>query len=411
MHILYLYQYFTTRQGVGHTRAYEFARQFVEQGHEVTVVTAGASRDAPSGHEVALTEGIRVIRLRAGYSDYISGTHLSYAARIRAFLDFSIKSTLFCLRQPEARRADVLYASSPPLTVALPALLLSLLNRVPLIFEVRDCWPEAPIQMGALKNPGLISLMRLLEKLVYRRSKHVVALSPDMREAILATGVDRSKVDVVPNCADLDLFYPDVAGAAARREELGVQGKFVCLYFGAMGEANGLHAVLDSAEVLKKRGDEGIVFVLCGDGKERQGLVARASALGLSNVIFVDPVPKEELATIVASADVCLTHYKNVPILYTCSPNKLFDALSAGKPVIVNTPGWTKALLEEHEAGFYVRPDDPAHLADTLRELSQDPERIKVYGKNARALAESHFDRRAQALKLLGILQAHARRN
>lgn len=406
MHILYLYQYFTTRQGIGHTRCYEFAKRFVWQGHKVTVVTAGSSTDTFTGCHQEVVDGVKVIKLRAGYSDYIAGTRLSYAARIRAFLSFSLKSTLFCLTSKELRDVDVIYASSPPLTVALPALLASWLRRTPLVFEVRDCWPEAPIQMGALNNPVLISLARLLERLIYRRSEHLVALSPGMRdEMIQSSGVDPSKVSVIPNCADLDLFRPDVPGGDAVRKRLGTEGKFVCLYFGAMGEVNGLHAVLDSAEVLKQLGER-VVFVLCGHGKERQSLEARAQQLRLDNVRFAPSVPKAAVAEIVAAADVCLTHFKNVPILYTCSPNKLFDALSAGKLVIVNTPGWTKALLEEHRAGFYANPEDPGDLARTLAHLSRTPELVKRYGENARRLAETAFSRDKHAVRLLNVLTA-----
>lgn len=302
----------------------------------------------------------------------------------------------------------MLYATSPPLTIGVPALLVSFLRRVPLVFEVRDCWPEAAVQLGALRQPLLIWLARAFERFVYRRAKHVVTLSPGMREVIVATtGTDTSKVSVVPNCADLELFHPGVDGAAARKS-LGVEDKFVCLYFGAMGEANGLSALLGAFALLQERG-ESIVAVFCGAGGQRAALEAEVRRLDLGNVIFTGPFPKEAMPDLVAAADLCLLHFKNVPILATSSPNKLFDALSAGKPVLHNTDGWIRAMLESHRAGFFVSTDDPATFADELTRLSQNPEQLRAYGQNARTLAETAFDRREQGRRLAGILAAAAR--
>ncbi len=405
MHILYLYQFFSTRKDVGHTRAYEFAKQFVAQGHRVTVVTSGAGIEMTKSVHKSVVDGIEVVRLRAGYSNYLVGNTLPYVARIKVFLSFLLRSTAYCLCAKDLGTVDVLYATSPPLTVAVPALLIGFIRRVPLVFEVRDCWPEAPIQLGVLRQPLLIWLARALERLVYRRAKHVVALSPGMRDVILSTtGLDTAKVSVVPNCADLDFFYPGVEGADGVREALGLENKFVCLYFGAMGEANGLRALLNAFRVLHIRGETQIVAVLCGAGKERASLETEAHEIGLDNVIFTGPLPKEAVPKLVAAADICLSHFKDVPILGTSSPNKLFDALSAGKPVLDNTNGWIKELLESYQVGLSIPANDPALFADALSRLSRDPERLQSYGKNARKLAETEFDRRAQARRLLEIL-------
>jgi glycosyltransferase involved in cell wall biosynthesis len=406
MHIIYLYQFFSTRKDVGHSRAYEFAKQFVAQGHQVTVITSGAHAQMRQAVEVSMVDGIRVVKLRSGYSNYLTGNVLSHTARLKVFFNFLLRSTLFCLRSQMLHGADVLYVTSPPLTVAVPALLVSWGRQIPLVFEVRDCWPEAPIQLGALRHPFLKWAARTLERLVYRRARYVVALSPGMRDVILATtGIDANKVFVIPNCADLDLFHPDVVGAADMRRELGVSDKFICLYFGAMGEANGLHALLEGCAELERRGADKIIAVLCGAGKERASLEARVQALGLSNVIFTGPFPREALPKLVAAADICLSHFKNVSILMTSSPNKLFDALSAGKPVLDNTDGWIKALLESHKAGLSVSTADPAVFAESLIRLSQAPEQLEELGKNARKLAETEFDRRKQARRLLEILK------
>lgn len=409
MHIVYLYQFFSTRKDIGHTRAYEFAKQFVAQGHRVTVVTAGAKAEMAGAVETETLEGIEVVKLRTGYRNYLAGNALSYLDRSKVFLDFLAKSTWYCLRAKSLDEADVLYATSPPLTIGVPALLVSFLRRVPMVFEVRDCWPEAAVQLGALRQPLLIWLARAFERLVYRRAKHVVTLSPGMLAVIVATtGTNASKVSVVPNCADLELFHPGVDGAAVRKN-LGVEDRFVCLYFGAMGEANGLFALLRAFALLQKRGEKRITAVFCGAGRQRASLEAEARRLDLGNVIFTGPFPKEAMPELVAAADLCLLHFKNVPILATSSPNKLFDALSAGKPVLHNTDGWIRATLESHRAGFFVSTDDPATFADELTRLSQNPDLLRAYGRNARTLAEMEFDRREQGRKLAGILAAAAR--
>ena len=174
-----------------------------------------------------------------------------------------------------------------------------------------------------------------------------------MRDGVIAAGKPAEQVSLIPNASDLELFSPDVDGAAAR-ERLGLGRRFICTYFGTMGEANDLTQVIDAAALLRERGEDGVAFVLHGDGKRRADLERQAR--GLDNVVFSDPIPdKHAIAEIAAASDACMTIYKDVPILYTCSPNKLFDTFAAGRAAIVNTPGWLSELVEENEAGVAVR--------------------------------------------------------
>jgi glycosyltransferase involved in cell wall biosynthesis len=403
MRILYLHQYFMTRAGVGGTRSYEFARRFVGRGHEVSMVTAG--RSGSRRHEI---DGIDVVEVGAGYSDYMRGTALAYPRRLLAFLGFALAATLKAVRLP---RPDVVYATSPPLTMALPAIAASVRHRVPLVFEVRDLWPEAPIQMGALRNPLAQRLARGLERFVYRRAAHVIALSPGMRDGVVAAGVAPERVTLVPNASDLELFSPEVDGAEAR-ERLGLGERFVCTYFGTMGEANDLAPVVEAAARMRERGEDGVAFVLHGDGKRRPQLEELARRRGADNVVFSDPIPdKGSVARLVAASDACMTIYKDVPILATCSPNKLFDTFAGGRAAIVNTEGWLKELVEENEAGVYVRANDPAELAERVAELRDDPDRVRRYGENARRLAEREFARDELAARALAVLEAAAGRS
>ena len=247
MRILYLHQFFITRAGVGGTRSYEFARRFVARGHSVRMVTAAEGNRT--------VDGIEVAGARGGYSDYVSATAVSYPRRMLAFASFAPAAARAALRGP---RPDVIYATSPPLTIALPALAAAARWRAPLVFEVRDLWPEAPIQMGALRNPLARRLARALERFVYRRSARLIALSPGIRAGVLATGVPEERVALVPNASDLDLFDP-----APRR----AGDRFTVSYFGTMGEANDLSAAVEAARLLPD-----MEFVLMGDGKRRAAL-------------------------------------------------------------------------------------------------------------------------------------------
>ncbi|HEX2233983.1 MAG TPA: glycosyltransferase family 4 protein [Thermoleophilaceae bacterium] len=399
MRILYLHQFFITREGVGGTRSYEFARRFAARGHGVRMVTAGGGlRDQ---------EGIEVVGVRGAYSDYMAATALSYPRRMLAFARFAVGSTLAALRGP---RPDVILATSPPLTMALPALAASVRHRTPFVFEVRDLWPEAPIQMGALRGRTLQWLARTLERFVYARAASVVALSPGIRDGIVAAGVPAAKVELVPNASDLELFSPDLDGREVR-ERLGLGDRFVCSYFGAMGEANDLTQVVEAGALLEQRGEDGVRFVLMGEGKRRAELEELARARGARNVVFADPVPdKSQVARLAAASDACLTVFKDVPVLATNSPNKLFDTFAAGRPAIVNTPGWMRELVEANEAGLFARPGDAADLAEKVLLLRDRPELADRYGRNARALAEREFDRDRLAARLLALLERVAAR-
>ncbi len=389
MRILYLHQFFITRAGVGGTRSYEFARRFVERGHAVRMVTA-----APGRRDV---EGIEVVGARGGYSDYVSATHTSYPRRMLAFARFALGASREALRGP---RPDVVYATSPPLTIALPALLAAARHRAPLVFEVRDLWPEAPIQMGALPNPLAQRLARALERFVYRRSARVIALSPGIRDGVIAAGVPPERVVLVPNASDLELFSPTLDRDAERRR-LGFGDEFVCSYFGTLGEANDLSQVVRAAPLTP-----GVTFVLLGDGKRREGLRREAERLGAANVVFLDPVPdKAAVARLAAASDACLTIFKDVPVLATNSPNKLFDTFAAGRAAIVNQPGWMQRLVEENHAGVFVRPGDAEDLAEKVAWLRDHPEEVARYGRNARLLAEREFGRDELAGRALSVLR------
>jgi glycosyltransferase involved in cell wall biosynthesis len=380
MRILYLHQFFVTRAGAGGTRSYEFARRFVSRGHAVRMLTAGEGRQD--------VEGIEVVGVSGGYSDYVSATAVSYPRRMLAFARFGLAATAAAMRGP---RPDVIYATSPPLTMAVPALAAAVRWRVPLVFEVRDLWPEAPIQMGALRNPLIRRSARALERLVLGRATRIIALSPGIQRGVVATGAPAERVALVPNASDLDLFRPAP-----------LPERFRVSYFGTMGEANDLAPVVEAARLL-----DGVDFVLMGDGKHR----ARLERSAPPNVTFTGTAPgKQGVAELAASSSACLTVFKDVPVLATNSPNKLFDTFAAGRAAIVNMDGWMRTLVEDNDAGLYVRAGDARDLAEKLAWLRDHPADLERMGRNARALAEREFDRERLAERALAVLEEAASR-
>lgn len=326
---------------------------------------------------------------------------MGFIERVNAFLAFSIKAR----KKAAVLGGDIIFATSTPLTIAIPALYASKKNQIPLVFEVRDLWPEAPRQMGVLTNPLLLWAARKLELAAYRHSKHINTLSPGMMQGVLNAGIPRERVSMIPNSSDLELFSPDRDGGA-QRERLKLRDRFTLAYFGTMGPANGLDFVLDAAHILKDRGVADIAFVLHGTGKERNALRKRATTEQLDNVIFSDPLKeKSEIANLAAAADVCMTIYKNVPILYTCSPNKLFDAFAAGKPVLTNMPGWIGDLATIENTGVFVEPDNAIDFANKAIYMRNNPEMLVQMGLNSRKLAESRFSRDLLCSELLEILE------
>jgi glycosyltransferase involved in cell wall biosynthesis len=402
MHILYLHQYFATRKGMTGTRSYEFARYLVSKGHRVTMMTSGLENrefPVPGNKQYAEfeTEGINVIVIAAAYNDPQVGTGMSGLQRMFKFYQFA---WLACRIGKKLSATDVVFATHTPLTIGLVGLNLGQYFKVPFVFEVRDLWPEALVNVGALKNPLVIWWLERMAKKIYAGAKHIVALSPGMKEGIIRTGVPADKITVIPNASDLDLFSPDIDGSSQRRR-LGLKDRFAAIYFGAMGLANGLEYVIEAARILAERGNNHIVLVLLGSGGKRAELEKLASEYGLKNIIFSDPASdKEQLARIIAGCEVCLTIYRAAEE-HTWSPNKMFDALAAGKPVLINVPGWLGETIEKNNCGRCLDARRPEMLADALQELAANPELCRQMGKNARELAERDFDR----LKLAKIFE------
>lgn len=399
MHILLIHQVFVRPQDPGGTRHYEFARYFVEHGHRVTVLAGtrsyltGERLPAPSRQQ--LEPGLEVLRCGV-----LGGRGAGTAWRTIGFLSFALTSLWRGLRTP---RVDLVWGTSPPLFQAWSAWAVSWLKRTPWVLEIRDLWPAFAIEIGALRNRLLIALSRALERFLYRRADRVVVNSPGFLEHVGAAGGAAEKLVTVPNGVDSGSFDSDAASLGLRAEH-GLQHKFIALYAGAHGPANDLRQVLQAAESLKQH--PGIVLVLVGDGAQKAELMAYARSHRLDNVLFLPPVEKSGIPGVLAEADCGIATLKPLSLFTTTYPNKVFDYMAAGKPVVLAIDGVIRRLVESAGAGLYVEPGDGEALGQAVAQLQADPELARQMGRRGRACVEAQYDRKLLAKQMQELLQS-----
>ncbi|NPC84135.1 glycosyltransferase family 4 protein, partial [Pyxidicoccus fallax] len=352
MRIIYLHQYFTTPTMQGGTRSYELARRLVRMGHEVHMVTS----DRQPGNEArgwreSDESGIHVHWLPVPYSQ-----KMSYPERMRAFGNFAINSS----HRAAQLAGDVVYATSTPLTIAVPGIVASKWNRRPMVFEVRDLWPAIPIAVGALKSRPAILAAQALEKAAYAGAAHIVALSPGMKAGVEAAGVSPDKITIIPNLCDPERFHvPAAEGQAFRRKYPWLGDRPMVLYAGTLGLVNGVdYLVRVAADVLAR--DAEVRFVILGRGSEEPALHALAERLGVKdrNLFFLPPVPKAEVPAVLSAATIATSLFTDVPGMEDNSANKFFDALASSRPLALNYGGWQAELLEQERFGLRLPPKD-----------------------------------------------------
>lgn len=395
MKILYLHQYFAIPKLGGGIRSFEFARRFVKNGHRVNLITGYTRVYDYYKRKTVKIDGINVYFVPGRYS-----SKMSFKVRIIAFLKFVVASTIKGLK---TGKPDIIYATSTPLTVSIPAMILSWFFRVPYVFEVRDLWPEAPIQMGAIKNKYFIKLLKWIERKSYDYAAHIVALSPGMVEGIVKCGVKKEKISMIPNSSDIEYFSEVKEDKEKIKKKFNIKAQIFFIYAGAINIANGVDIIIDAARELERRGYNNIHFVLAGDGKKLKELKKYAQDSGVENVSFTGRINKEEVAELYSISNGSFVIFDDVPILKTNSPNKFFDSLAAGKPVITNMDGWIKDLVEENQAGYFFPKRDTKKLADRVLSLCEC-EKSKEMGHNAFELAKEQFHRDKLARKVENIL-------
>jgi glycosyltransferase involved in cell wall biosynthesis len=389
MKVLYFHQHFVTPNGAGAIRSYAMARKLIERGHQVTMVcgsfaggNTGLSSSYSNGMRRGWVDGIDVVEFDLAYSNRDGLLQRSFT-----FIKFAYRSVILALREPY----DLLFSTTTPLTTGVPGIVARWLRGKTFVFEVRDLWPELPRAMGVIRNPVVLWVLGLLEWASYRSAHALVGLSPGIVEGIMRRGVPSERITLVPNGCDLDLFVQDML---PWRPEGVASTDLMAVFAGTHGMANGLDAVLDAASELKRRGRGDIKLVLIGNGKLKPVLQARAKTQELDNVVFLDPVNKRRLASLLAASDLGLQVLANVPAFYFgTSPNKFFDYIAAGLPVLNNYPGWLAGMILDYKCGFAIIPDNAAAFADALEVASSDRNELKDMGKRGRNLAVVHFNR------------------
>ncbi len=405
MRVIYIAQHFSRPDGAGSLRVYHFTRRLVEAGHSVVVVTGpsfgeGGSADNRVAEESV--DGVRIVRIDESYS-----TMMSIPRRLRAFGSFAATATKLVRRMD----ADLVFATSTPLTTGIPGALGARKLDVPFVFEVRDLWPAFAVEMGIITNRGVIAAAQRLERWLYGSAERIIALAPGIKEGVCATGYNPDRVAMIPNGCDLGIFVP--SDAPLQDPRFGEESDLRLIFAGSHGVANGLDAVLDAAVVLKKRREKGIRFIFVGRGRERDRLMRRSSdeSLDESLVSWIDPMPKLELAALMPRFDVGMMILANVPGFYqSTSPNKFFDYIASGLPVLNNYPGWIADEITSNQCGIGVPPDDAEALAEAVVWMRDNRSSLEQMGKRARLLGERKFSRDLLAKRFVANLEAAATR-
>lgn len=397
-HVLLIHQAFAAIGEPGGTRHHELARYLVAQGYRVTIIaspisylTGNAKIESPSNSDT-LDQGITILR---AYT--YAALHKSFFHRVLSFLSFMLSSFWLALRVPDV---DLVWGTSPPIFQGITAWSVSRLKRVPFLFEVRDLWPAFAIQVGVLHNPFLIKASEWLERFLYHHADGMIVNSPGYVNHVRERGA--RKVTLIPNGADPRMFDPGDRGLPFR-EQCHFEEKFVALYAGAHGISNDLNTLLHAAAMLSDRPQ--IAIVLLGDGKEKNNLIARANEMGLNNVHFLAPIPKSDMPMALAAADTCIAILKAIPLYATTYPNKVFDYMAAGRPVVLAIDGVIRDVVETAQAGIYVQPGDADALAEAITRLCNDSDLTHRMGAAGRKAIEEQFDRALVAERLKNLFE------
>lgn len=384
MKILYLHQYFITPKEAGGARSYYLAKQLVEDGHEVTVITSNTKNKDWKFLEVKNIDGIEVKYIKNYYD-----SSMGKIERIFAFFKFMIYSTYYALKE---KNIDIIFASTTPLTIGIPAYFKKLFNKnAKFIFEVRDVWPDIPYEMGYIKSKLLFKILKAFENKLYKSSDKIIAISEGIKQKINTSFQD--KTYVYPFGANLKLFNTHKSDEWKKSNNINCKTLYV--FTGAIGFANGVEYLIEAAKILSEQNNKEIHIAIIGQGSAKKSIVSLKDEYSLSNVTIFDSVAVEELNKIYESADAGVILFGNLSESYrfTASPNKFFDYIAAGLPFFFNFGGPLKEKVEKENIGIYTDYADPNDLAKKMSHYSDNKEILQLIGKNARNIAEREYDR------------------
>lgn len=386
-HIAYIEQFFTLPNESGITRHYDFARALVQAGNRVTVITSYNGQEAK---KMAI-EGIEVQYIPVAYQNAFG-----FVKRFWAYTKFALHA-IFVAQKLD--NVDFAYISSPPLTTGIVALYLKKIAKIPYLFEVRDLWPQFPIEAGGIKNGFIKWAAYRFEETIYRNSERIIACSPGILAGIKSKNVSflPENLAMISNFSDTELFFRREINLLERNKYLAAEEKGI-VYFGAIGKANQVDYFVELAEISEKEGLNLRFFVL-GWGSEKERLEKKAEKL--SNIHFLAPLPKAEMPFFLSFMDFSYTCFQDLPVLRSNSPNKLFDALAMSLVSFVNMNGWMQEIVEINECGAYIPPTQPSIFIEKIQTYLINEDLLSLHQQHARQIAEKQFSKKVQVQKML----------
>jgi glycosyltransferase involved in cell wall biosynthesis len=407
--ILYVSQYFPPEMGAPAARAAELSRHWARMGHDVTVLTGFPNH--PTGvvpeewrsrfHHLRHTEtvdGVRVVRTWL-WPLPNRKTH----ERIRNYASFCVSTAVSGL---VLHKPDVIIATSPQLLCALSGWWLAFWKRVPFVFEVRDLWPESLVAVGVGSERTLLHrTLRAIARFLYRHAERVVVVAPAFKDHLIRyCDVPAAKIFTVENGVETDLFQFDPATTEVRKQ-LKIDDRFLICYIGTMGNAHGLETLIAAADELQTALPNAM-FLLIGEGAEKQRIMELAAARGLANVQFLGQQPRERIPAYVSAADLCLVLLKKTELFKTVIPTKLLEYMACERPVVVAVDGQARQIVEEAGAGVYAEPENSKALVKAILTLAADPERRRQMGASGRQYIVNKFSREKTARDYIAVLGA-----
>jgi colanic acid biosynthesis glycosyl transferase WcaI len=404
--ILYVSQYFPPEMGAPAARVGELSRYWAEEGHDVTALTGFPNHPT----------GVVPPEYRSRFWRLVARENVGAVKVVRTWLlpfpnrktyERMLNYSSFCLSAAATGlftgHPDFVIASSPQLLVGLSGWWLARCKRSRFIFEVRDLWPESLVAVG--KGDATSPLYRALNRIasfLYRNSDHIVVVTPAFKEYLIQHWqISPKKISVVENGVDVDLFNPRADGNV--RAELGAEGKFIVSYIGTMGNAHGLETLIDAAAKLKISQPQ-VLFLIVGEGAEKERLISLARSKGLTNLQFVDQKSREKIPAYICASDACLVLLKKAAIFKTVIPSKMLEVMSCARPVILGVEGQAKKILEDAQAGVCIEPENSSQLADAVSHLSGNLQLGKTLGRNGRRHIVQHFSRLQTSLDYTEVL-------
>jgi glycosyltransferase involved in cell wall biosynthesis len=392
--ILYLHQYFNTNKNKGGTRSFEFSKELINNGYKVYMISGNNIKRK----DIEPLHNFKYFTTNTNYSNT-----MTYLRRIFLFLNFIIKSIIIGIKFKDI---DIVFATSTPITIAIPGYLLSRFHKAKFIFEVRDVWPDIPIELGVIKNKLLINILKKFELFIYKRANHIIVASVGMLSNLTKKGIDNKKITVITNMANIEFFDSIHINRCKERKKLGLdEDDFICIHPGTMGFVNGVDYILDVAKDILIY-DNKIIFLLIGEGKYKNSLIERKNKENIVNVFFLNSMPKESVIKVIKSSDLGIMLVKNYKILEDNSANKFFDFLAAGLPILINYSGWQKKDLEVNNVGFSCSPIDYKEMVNKILYLKSNTEIYKKMSKNSKELGKKKYSRRICCNKFIQVVRS-----